>query len=114
MTPDELRNATLAANRGFASQKEAQEEAMIQQAVDIAIREFPTRAKQAASEGKNSIDVFECQGDYKSPKDLSEFDKKVIARLKTHFESLGFKTEMYGPYSEAWVGGGCWDLLVKW
>lgn len=114
MSPSDLRIIAAQARQSFASKEEAQKEAQIRNSVDKAVAEFAANAQKAAEQGYHSVEVWECQGDYESLKDVGEHSTEVIARLKKHFEALGYATRIHGPYSEAYVGGGCWDLMVEW
>jgi len=117
-TPEQLRGRTLEANRGFESQKAAQEAAARNARFQKALEKFEKDADEMSRAGKNSAIGFECiaPDGAKTFDDLSSEDKAMFDRLRRHYEGRGFKTRVHGPYtdggpSHVYIG---FDLMVEW
>jgi hypothetical protein len=114
-TLESLRKRTLSANRGFADREAAERADRQERAFWEALAVFEKDAAEQSAKGKTSAIGGEFMlSEGKSTLDAE--DRALWNRLKTHYEGMGFKTRVHGPY----VDGGPshvyhgLDLIVDW
>jgi hypothetical protein len=118
MDPRYFRKLTDTANEGFKSKADAERQRRIQKISDV-VGVAPRLAEDAAKLGSDKVSVWDFESDLKhnAESDLCLDTREILDGLRKHFENKGFKTELWGPGSDATMSGNSWStwqFYISW
>ena len=115
-TPGQLRARTLAANNGFVNQKAADEAAELERRFQECLKLFERGAAEAADKGQHEAIACEYEGSAELFADIDAKSKALFERVRLHFEAMGYKTRIKGPFTAGRMMSPCtgFDLYAQW
>lgn len=118
-TPNDLRKLSIEANGGFEDRKSQERALRIEHGVQSGIALFERDAAEQSRKGLREAVACEYEDQSHKTKAFDQIpdeSREIFIRLMGHFENLGFKTRIHGPFvsggpSHTYTG---FDLMVQW